>query len=450
MARYLVEIKQTMNMENLAVRTWQKTRIIPIRLSPATWLTITYLLLSVFWILGSDWLATNISGNDRLLFEKIQALKGLLFVFISATILFMLSRKFYSDLRLSFQQNEVMQTKYNAVSEAAREGFFDCDLVNMTAKLNNKMKFFFPVHSNEVEDFWQKYQTRIHPDDISRLLNEFENIVASGKSNWLLEYQLLGSDNKYHTVISSVYIVRDKETGKAIRLVGAVQDMSELRNLQAEYYEERLIHKQRLTASIIKAQENEKERWAAEMHDNVCQILGLVKLYLSEAIAHKESSDNLLSEADTLVSKVLDEIRQLSATIKPPSFDKTTLTDSIEKLVASVSRFKRFDFMLDTSHFKEQRVSDEQRLLIYRIIQEQLNNIVKYACACKVDVNLSIDKDDRVHIMVKDNGKGFDPRKVKAGIGLRNMESRVEAHKGTLKIQSQPGMGCTMSASFSL
>ncbi|MEJ0104000.1 MAG: sensor histidine kinase [Bacteroidota bacterium] len=437
-------------MENLAIRTWQKNRVISFHFSPATWLTITYLLLSVSWILASDWLATHISGDDRHLFAKIQALKGLLFVFISAAILFMLSRKFYIDLRLSFQQNELMQAKYNAVNEAAREGFFDCDLINMTAKLNNKMKFFFPVHSNEVEDFWERYQTRIHPDDINRLLSEFEAVVASGKSNWLLEYQLLGSDNKYYIVISSIYIVRDKETGKAIRLVGAVQDMTELRNLQAEYYEERLIHKQRLTASIIKAQENEKERWAGEMHDNVCQILGLVKLHLSEAITHKESSDELLPEADTLVSKALDEIRQLSASIKPPSFEKTTLTDSIEKLAASVSRFKYFDFTLNAIHFEEQKVSDEQRLSIYRIIQEQLNNIVKYAGAGKVEVNLSIDKDDRLHVMVKDDGKGFDPGKVKAGIGLRNMESRIEAHKGIMKIQSAPGMGCTMSASFSL
>src|SRR5260221_12939419 len=124
-------------MENLVAHPWQKKRIIPTRLSPAILLTITYLLLSVFWILGSDWLATNISGNDRHLFEKVQALKGLLFVFISATIFFILSRKFYTDLRSSFQQNEVMQAKYNAVNEAAREGFFDCDLINMTAKLNN-------------------------------------------------------------------------------------------------------------------------------------------------------------------------------------------------------------------------------------------------------------------------------------------------------------------------
>lgn len=435
-------------MENLVIRPFREYKPFSFRLSPAAWLTAVYVLLSVSWILGSDWMAKNFAGADSLLFERIQAVKGILFVMITATILFILCRKFYSDLRLSFAQTETLQEKYNAVNEASREGMFDCDLVTMTACMNNKMRFFFPVYGNEIENFWEKYQKRIHPDDVSRLLNEFETIVASGKSTWQLEYQLLGRDNKYYAVISSVYVIRDGVSGKPTRLIGALQDVTELRNLQAEYYEEQLLSKQRLTSSVIAAQESERERWSHELHDNVCQILGVAKLFLSEIKQDRRNADNLLPQTEKLIVKALDEIRQLSCNIKPPAFTEMTLAESIEMLVANVSRFSRFEFDLNVNQFNETQISDEQKLLIYRIIQEQLNNIMKYAKAEKVFARLMIDKSGKMHITVQDNGCGFDPNQIKAGIGLRNIASRVQAYKGKLDIQSAPGQGCTLTASF--
>ncbi|MES1218462.1 MAG: sensor histidine kinase, partial [Bacteroidota bacterium] len=189
---------------------------------------------------------------------------------------------------------------------------------------------------------------------------------------------------------------------------------------------------------------------AEELHDNVCQILGVSKLYLSELILNKENTDGFLNEADKLISKALEEIRQLSYNMKPPSFENMTLTESVEMLVSNISRVKKFGFSLDSSDFKEQHVSDDHKILIYRIIQEQLNNIVKYAEAPEVGARLSIDENNRVRVTVRDNGRGFDPGKVKCGIGLRNIESRIQAHKGRMKIESSPGKGCTLSASFSL
>lgn len=437
-------------MENLVIRSYRENKPFSLKLSPAAWLTAVYLLLSVSWILGSDWLAKNIAGNDSLLLEKIQGVKGLLFVSISAVVLFMLSRKFYSDLRLSFAQNETLQEKYNAVNETSREGMFDCDLINMTARMNTKMRFFFPVYGSEVDNFWDKYRKRIHPDDVQRLFNEYECIVASGKSHWQLEYQLLGSDDKYYSVISSVFIMRDAVSGQPIRLIGALQDVTELRNLQAEYYEEQLRNKQRLTSSVIAAQESERERWAGELHDNVCQILGVAKLYLSEIKSGGEAVSNLLPETEKLVVKALDEIRQLSCSMKPPAFNEMTMEESIETLIANIGRFSNTRFQLDAGQMNESEIADEQKLLIYRIIQEQLNNVIKYAKAQQVSIRLAMDSYKRMHVTVQDNGCGFDPSAIKAGIGLRNIASRVQAYKGMVDVQSSPGNGCTLHASFRL
>jgi two-component system, NarL family, sensor histidine kinase UhpB len=437
-------------MENPAIKPFKENRLFSFRLSPAVWLTLIYLLLSISWIIGSDQLAKNIAGSDSHLFEQIQGVKGLLFVAVSAAILFFIWRKFYNDLRLSFQQTETLQEKYNAVNQASREGIFDCDLVTMTARMNDKMRFFFPVNSNEVDNFWEKYKKRLHPDDMDRLYGEFEKVVASGKSDWQLEYQLLGNDNKFYTVISHIYIIRDGKSGDVIRLIGSLQDVTELRSLQAEYYEEQLKNEQRLASSVIVAQEHERDRWARELHDNVCQILGVVKLFASEIKPGNEESARLLDETGKLVLKALNEIRQLSCNIKPPAFTEMTLTDSVQTLVANVNRFKKFEFDLHTEQFNEEELTDEQKLLVYRVIQEQLNNIVKYAKAQKVTATLNSDKSGRMNITVQDNGIGFNTSEIKTGIGLRNIANRVQAYKGFMNVQSSPGAGCTLTASFSL
>ena len=87
--------------------------------------------------------------------------------------------------------------------------------------------------------------------------------------------------------------------------------------------------------------------------------------------------------------------------------------------------------------------------MVYRVVQEQLNNIIKYADAKKVSVALYI-KGDHVYLTIKDDGNGFNPGHVKTGIGLKNIKSRQDAFYGHLNIHSAPGKGCELEASFNL
>ena len=418
-------------------------------LNPVVYLTATYLILSILWILLSDSLAVKLAGKNTETLEQLQQAKGIFFVVLSSTILFFLGRKLYRNLANSFLQTENLEQKFLALNEAAKEGIFDCNLENMIANINEKMKFFMPSSSDTIEDFWQAYQKRIHPDDIARFTQEYENIITSGRPVWQTECRLLGLDNKYYTVISSIYLLRDSATGKPDRLIGATLDISELRNLQAEHYEQLLKHKQELAASIIRAQENERNRWAEELHDNVCQILSISKLYLSEMGHRPGSFTRLLPETKKLVSDAMTDIRQLSASIKPPSFSKTTLKESLQRLTADINRVKEISFIFEYDKLNELALSDDQKLLVYRVIQEQINNILKYARAKKVEINLS-NEEEKINIKVRDNGVGFDPAHMKSGLGFRNIQSRLQIYKGAMSIHSSAGHGCTLFADFNL
>ncbi|MBK8090081.1 MAG: PAS domain-containing protein [Chitinophagaceae bacterium] len=423
-------------------------KLLSIAVTPAAKLTYVYLILSITWILLGDWAVYTFASNDHNMLEKLQSMKGLLFVGISATVLYLLSNKFYTDLKLSTQKNEMMEQSFAALNEAARSGIIDLNLITQTATINEKMKFFLPSSTSFVDNFLNRYYDRIHPNDKERVLQEYTDIINSQNDIWKTEYSLLAGDNDYYHVVNSIYIVHDKETGHAIQLIGEIQDISKLKNLQADYYDQQLKHKQRLASSIIKAQENERNRWAEELHDNVSQLLSVSNLYLSSIQLKQEENISLLLKAKEMVTEAQQEIRLLSSSIKPPVFSFTTLNQALDKLIADIIRVKKIGFHLNSTDLDEGELDDQHKLLVYRIVQEQLNNIIKYADAGHIDITIS-NRNDNVHIRISDDGKGFDTKQIQTGLGLRNIQTRLQLYKGHMKIESSPGEGCKLYVSFS-
>lgn len=214
-------------------------------------------------------------------------------------------------------------------------------------------------------------------------------------------------------------------------------------------FHQELRHKQILGQSIIKTQEEERDRWALELHDNVSQLLTVIKLYLDQMSVEPSQSPALLTKAREMTQKALNDIRQLSASIKPPEFALVSLHTAIEQLLANILRVKQYEFILHLDNMNENELKDDQKLMIFRVVQEQLNNIIKYANASQITIRV-ITRSKKVSIEIIDNGRGFDTSKSKTGIGLLNIRSRLQVYAGHLTIDSEPGKGCRVSAGFSL
>lgn len=418
------------------------------RCSPAIILTAAYLLLSIIWVVWSDTIVAQIASNNNQLLAQLQNKKGLAFVLVSGILLFLVSHYLLLRIRKVDKQKCSLEQKIDALNIASRGGMIDYNIETKTAQINNKMRFFFPSLSDNVPDFLSQFLERIHKDERMRVRSEYDAAILSLQDVWTTEYKVLGTDNKYYTVISSVFLIRN-EAGKIHRLIGEIQDVSQLRNLQAEYYNQQLKHKQRLASTIIKAEENERNRWAQELHDNISQILTVINLYLSNTKLKLDNNILMIGEAKKMVTEVQQEIRLLSATMKPPAFSLMTLEQSIERLFSNISRIKKISFNFTASELDDTKLNDEQKLMIYRVVQEQLNNIIKYAEATHVSINI-YSVNDTVHIELHDDGLGFDNSKLKNGLGFRNIQSRLLIYNGHMKLESAPGKGCTLSASFHL
>jgi signal transduction histidine kinase len=201
-------------------------------------------------------------------------------------------------------------------------------------------------------------------------------------------------------------------------------------------------HERRVTEEVILAQEKEREEIGHELHDNISQVLTTVKLYLELALHSPKTSEDFILKSMHLVMKSINEIRSLSHDLSAPTLGTRSLIDSIYALIETVSNSTGIKILFDHSSCYTSLVMN-QKLAIYRITQEQLNNIVKHARATTVSINLS-QTDKHTTLVIKDNGKGFNTFEKRNGIGLNNIISRTKVFDGNVNIQSAPGKGCKL------
>jgi two-component system, NarL family, sensor kinase len=205
--------------------------------------------------------------------------------------------------------------------------------------------------------------------------------------------------------------------------------------------------------SMLQGQEEERSRLAKDLHDGLGGLLSGVKFSLSNM------KDNLIITPDnmTVFERSLDmldtsikELRRVAHNMMPELLTKFGLDEALKEYCNSINAASLFSVKYQSIGM-DARIEKSAEIIIYRIIQELLNNIMKHAAATEVMVQL-IKEEGRLGIMVDDNGKGFDtalPNNNK-GAGLTSIQSRVDYLKGQLDIHSEPGKGTLVNIEFNI
>jgi PAS domain S-box-containing protein len=222
-----------------------------------------------------------------------------------------------------------------------------------------------------------------------------------------------------------------------------INDVTERIHLEKELALQQKLKQQQITEVVLGAQERERFELGQELHDNINQILATSKLYLDVAIEDRELRIELLDKSRKNISMAIEEIRKLSKELITPSLNDLGLSQSIKELIRNIQAVKKMKIRLNISGLDEESLQPEQKINIYRIIQEQLNNILKHAQAGAVLIELNKEK-DQICLRLTDNGKGFDPRLRRNGVGISNIISRAELYNGKVEIESAPGKGCRL------
>jgi len=208
-----------------------------------------------------------------------------------------------------------------------------------------------------------------------------------------------------------------------------------------------------LTQRIVETQEEERGRVARELHDGISQILVSVKYALELALG-KARNDNedvarSIEKGSESLNLAIREVRRISRDLRPSVLDDLGLSPALESLAGEFSERTGIDVNLKTVAFRK-LLSDEAKTTLFRVAQEALTNIERHAHADQVKIELFA-PDGAVTLSVADNGKGIEGQirngktRPTSGIGLRNMQERLEHHKGELIISSS-GDGTTIIA----
>ena len=263
------------------------------------------------------------------------------------------------------------------------------------------------------------------------IVNAKESLLKPAHSDGAFKQMAMHHKKSGEIIEVEIYSTPIIINGRAFRSVIAI-DVTE-----KNQYEHKIIK------AIIKTQEDERYEIGGELHDNVCQILAASQITLSMLKQSlPESKLSLFDMCRNNISMATDEIRNLSHRLAPAFFDDSSMEEAFKRLFDTFNLEKKLEMLL---HFdkalKKHPISLEVQLNLYRILQEQLRNIQKYARATVIEVDVCI-YNNRLKMKISDNGIGFNVEKVKGGIGLANMRRRTELFSGKFEINSLPGKGC--------
>jgi signal transduction histidine kinase len=215
---------------------------------------------------------------------------------------------------------------------------------------------------------------------------------------------------------------------------------------------------QRLSAKLVSAQEEERRTIARELHDEIGQVLTVIKMELAHAQRHIASgggSADLLDDARSITDRALHAVRDISHFLHPPLLDDLGLSAAVDWYVQSIN--KRHELRVEfNAQNMTTRLPSEIEVALYRIVQEGLTNVLRHARAQRCVIELiRTDGGESVRVTIRDDGVGFDPvaprdPDASPGLGLVGIRERVAQLGGELRLDSAAGRGTILTAAFAL
>jgi PAS domain S-box-containing protein len=294
----------------------------------------------------------------------------------------------------------------------------------------------------------------IHPDSLTATVELLQKMVKYPDQLFTIDLKVFHKDGSVRWVQGLASNMLQVPGVNA--LVGNFRDITERKNsedekirLERQLSEEKVQRQREITKAAIDAQEKERETLGRELHDNITQILSTARLCLSCAKDNPAQQADMLQRSQDNITTAIEEIRRLSRSMIETFHREVGLKLSVHDLIENISLARNCDITLDYSVPDEQQLDDKLKTTIFRIVQEQLNNIIKHAEATVIKIAI-VQDDNQLQVTIEDNGKGFDTTAKRKGIGITNMITRAELFNGRAKIEAAPGKGCRMQANFNI
>ncbi|HNP24517.1 MAG TPA: sensor histidine kinase [Panacibacter sp.] len=314
---------------------------------------------------------------------------------------------------------DLLRNNYSELSNIARaQNDYKKALEYFSKAASYKDSIYKTESSRQVEELSAKYETAEKEKQIQQ--QQFE--IAS-RNYWII-------------AISALMILGALLTYSFYRRYQLKQQARLQREIQTQ--------QEMATKAIIEAEEKERKRIAGDLHDGVGQMMSAAKMNLSAiensiSFSSEEQKTNF-DKVVTLIDDSCKEVRNVSHNMMPNALIKSGLASAVREFTDKINK-NSLVINLSTEGL-DQRFDANTETVLYRIIQECVNNVIKHAQASELDISL-IKDEEGISATIEDNGRGFVVAEASAfkGIGLQNIKSRVEFLKGSVEWNSAPGSG---------
>lgn len=324
-----------------------------------------------------------------------------------------------------------LSTSYERVNDHQNAYAFLQKYTALNDSILNKERF------ESINDIQRKYQTTEKNKDIQNLEKEKEFVEAKNTQQRIALYLLAAGFTLlliliyyiirfYSQKIKTEHIINEQKEEINDRKIKELQDNLKISSMQ----------------SMIEGQEIERERVAQDLHDSLGGLLATVKLAFDGVKVKVKSLDKSreYNHAHKLLDHAVAEVRSISQNMQPGALKELGLVAAIKDLI---NRFDEEQYPeIDFQHYEvPNNLKPSVSLSIYRVIQELLHNSIKHAEASEILIQIN-KEDDLLVIQYEDDGKGFDPDKLKRkGMGLDNINSRINYLKGKIELDTKPNQG---------
>ncbi|MEH6406998.1 MAG: ATP-binding protein, partial [Leeuwenhoekiella sp.] len=301
-------------------------------------------------------------------------------------------------------------------------------------RFNNTEKFSHVLSTQEKER--EIIEKTIAENKKTGWQGEIKTTTKEGDSIWL-DLSIIpftASDERAELLIICLDITRRKEA------------QLEIERLNIKNFEEKIHQQKVVSRQIIENQEKEQNRIARDLHDGIGQMLTGLKFNLESIdMADTPKASAKIENLKTLTSNIIKGVRTATFNLTPPELTDHGIVPALTKMTQELSKLTGKNIILFNKTDFNLRLDSLVEINIYRITQEAINNAVKYAESSHIIVSLNHSK-ELLSITIDDNGKGFDPKKVKralgeGGMGMTFMRERVKYINGRLFMHSSPDEG---------
>jgi len=334
------------------------------------------------------------------------------------------------------------QERLDLVIKGGNIGLWDRNLLTGEVVVNERVTSMLGYTPAEIYTDHKSLVDLSHPDDKPQAEANIEAHLRGETPFYEAEYRIRTKAGQWHWILSTGKVMERRLDGTPVRFLGVQLD------IHARKQNEVLVRQ--LTRACIQAQESERLRISADLHDHIAQDLSSLNLNLNMLLDHaselRPDMADKLRQSSAILQKSIAAVRNLAYDLRPPGLDQFGLESIVSRLCDDFSRQTDIPVALTTAGLENISFDGDIRINLYRVIQEALANIRRHARASQVNVRLVVSFPNLI-LSIEDDGCGFDMgERLSAAcderrMGLEGIRERISLLRGKFKLRSRPGEG---------